>query len=94
MFFLENNTCFNLFRSSVNFYFPRSNSFYQKYLENGTSDLKLHNYAPLAVFSSMIKLVVTAKYTVISTNFLVWKFYGKAKFLHSLGEPPETINCT
>ena len=27
----------------------------------------------------------TAKNTVISPNFLVWKFCGKAQFLHSFG---------
>ena len=27
----------------------------------------------------------TAKNTVISPNFLVWKFYGKAQFPHSFG---------
>ena len=28
-------------------------------------------------------LICTAKKTVISPDFLVWKFYGKAQFLHS-----------
>ena len=28
----------------------------------------------------------TAKNIVISSNFLVWKFYGKAQFPHSFGE--------
>ena len=27
----------------------------------------------------------TAKNTVILSNFMVWKFYGKAQFLHSFG---------
>ena len=30
-------------------------------------------------------MIVTAKNTVISPNFLVWKFYGKEQFPHSFG---------
>ena len=33
----------------------------------------------------------TAKNTVISTNFLVLKYWGKTKFPHSLGESHETM---
>ena len=29
------------------------------------------------------KVYITAKITVISSNFLVWKFYGKTQFPHS-----------
>ena len=30
-------------------------------------------------------MIATAKYTVISPDFLMWKFCGKAKFPHSFG---------
>ena len=33
----------------------------------------------------------TAKNTVISLNFLVWKFCGKVQFRIVLGESPETV---
>ena len=35
--------------------------------------------------STFVAVVVTAKTTIISPNFLVWKFFGKAQFTHSLG---------
>ena len=36
-------------------------------------------------------LSITVKNTAISPDFLVWKFFGKAQFLHSSGESPETM---
>ena len=35
--------------------------------------------------TSNVAIAYTAKNTVISTNFLVWKFCGKAQFPHSFG---------
>ena len=36
----------------------------------------------------------TAKNTVISSDFLLWKFCGKARFLHSFGQRPKLCgNC-
>ena len=34
---------------------------------------------------------MTVKNTVISPKFLVWKFCGKAQFLHSFSDSPETM---
>ena len=34
---------------------------------------------------SGVSLMVNTKNTVISPNFLVWKFRGKAQFLHNFG---------
>ena len=34
-----------------------------------------------------------AKNTVISPNFMVWEFCGKAKFRIVSGDSPETISC-
>ena len=39
----------------------------------------------------MFKDGCIAKNTVISPNFMVWKFCAKAQFPHSLGESPETM---
>ena len=36
--------------------------------------------------SSQSKESTTSKNTLVSPNFLVWKFYGKAQFLHSFGQ--------
>ena len=36
-------------------------------------------------------MTITAKNTVISPNFQVWKFCGKEQFSHSFGESPETV---
>ena len=33
----------------------------------------------------MYRVYITAKNTVISPDFLVWEFCGKAQFLHSFG---------
>ena len=38
-----------------------------------------------------ISMLDPAKNRVISPNFLVWKFCGKAQFPHSFGELPETM---
>ena len=35
----------------------------------------------------------TAKNTVISPTFMVWKFYRKAQFLHSFGRITQCRNC-
>ena len=35
--------------------------------------------------------IMTVKNTVVSPDFLVWKFCGKAKFPHSFGDSPETM---
>ena len=40
-----------------------------------------------------VALLNTAKNTVISPNFLVWKFCGKAQFPHSYGRPKLCRNC-
>ena len=34
---------------------------------------------------------MTVKNPVDSTNFLVWKFYGKAQFSHNFRESSETM---
>ena len=39
----------------------------------------------LRVFSNVCAQTTTAENTVISPNFLVWTFCGKAQFLHSFG---------
>ena len=37
------------------------------------------------LFSEMVVWMCTTKNTVISPNFLVWKFFGKIHFPHSFG---------
>ena len=38
---------------------------------------------PLIIFLTTTAAEHTAKNTVVTPNFLVWKFCGKAQFLHS-----------
>ena len=43
------------------------------------SEIKILNWVTLST------ILYTAKNTVISPNFMVWKFCGKAQFPHSFG---------
>ena len=43
------------------------------------SEIKILNWVTLST------ILYTAKNTVISPNFMVWKFFGKAQFPHSFG---------
>ena len=71
--------------------------FRQLYSQNSFKKVRMH--APLLIFlpyfpsvdllNSFLSLRVSVNYTaknpVISPNFLVWKFCGKAQFPHSFG---------
>ena len=41
--------------------------------------------SPIFQYTNFLNFI-TAENTVISTNFLVWKFCGKAQFWHSFGK--------
>ena len=46
---------------------------------------KLDTRTKKGYYYGMINVTYTAKNTLISPNFMVWKFCGKAQFLHSFG---------
>ena len=41
--------------------------------------------SPIFQYTNVLNFI-TSENTVISTNFLVWKFCGKAQFRHSFGK--------